>query len=122
MPNRRSLNRKRRYEGHKGEEQLKEEKEKGESEKKEGGVGRTKTMEESRIEEGEVGKEKTKKRKIDNKVSKSLNSAPVAWDQKIKRTKLGMDYIIFLTCKPNKKRYPFDLLLAKVNCFQTHLK
>ncbi len=63
MPNRRSLNRKRRLEGHEGKEEHKEEKEEGESEKKEGGVGKEKTMEESRNKEGGVGKEKTMERK-----------------------------------------------------------
>ena len=56
MLNRRRPDRKRRYDGHKGEEPLKEEKEKGE-------VGLMKTKEESRIEEGEVGRTKTTKRK-----------------------------------------------------------
>ena len=54
MLNRRRPDRKRRNEGHKGEEPLKEEKEKGEVGKEKGEVGRTKTMEESRIEEGEI--------------------------------------------------------------------
>ena len=63
MLNRRRPDRKRRYVGHKGEEPLKEEKEKGERGIEEGEVGRMKTKEESRIEEGEVGRTKTKKRK-----------------------------------------------------------
>ena len=70
MLNLRRPDRKRRNEGHKGEEPLKEEKEKGEVGKEKGEVGRTKTMEESRIEEGEVGKEKMKKRKTKTRTRK----------------------------------------------------
>ena len=63
MPNRRSLNRKRRLEEHEGKEEHKEEKKEGGSEKKEGGVGKEKTMERSRNKEEGVGKEKTMERR-----------------------------------------------------------
>ena len=70
MPNRRRLDRKRRYKGHKGEEPLKEEKERGDRRIEEGEAGRTRTMGRSRIEEGEVGKEKIKKKKTKTRTRK----------------------------------------------------
>ena len=70
MLNRRRPDRKRRYKGHKGEEPLKEEKERGDRRIEEGEAGRTRTMGRSRIEEGEVGKEKIKKKKTKTRTRK----------------------------------------------------